>query len=131
MGRELTYSQRVERALLTDYRKAIWRPFLRGVREYALIRIDGENWEGNGLSENALSVEKTKEFGSWDDWKEANRKGFDCTVSFRRNGRTVTTETENLGIRMTDVTTVKDGPAEIYAALSGDQVVLTDIRTGR
>ena len=38
MGRELTYSQRVERALLTDYRKAIWRPFLRGVREYALIR---------------------------------------------------------------------------------------------
>ena len=100
-------------------------------REYALIRIDGENWEGNGLSENALSVEKTKEFGSWDDWKEANRKGFDCTVSFRRNGRTVTTETENLGIRMTDVTTVKDGPAEIYAALSGDQVVLTDIRTGR
>lgn len=100
-------------------------------REYALIRIDGENWEGNGLSENALSVEKTKEFGSWDDWKEANRKGFDCTVSFRRNGRTVTTETENLGIRMTDVTTVKDGPAEIYAALSGDQVVLTNIRTGR
>ena len=100
-------------------------------REYALIRLDGENWEGSGLSENELTVERTKEFGSWDNWKEANRKGIDCTVTFLRKGNTVITETENLGIRMRNVTTANDRPAEIYAALSGDQVVLTNIRTGR
>ena len=37
MGREMTEVQRMEQALLTEYRKAIWRPFMRAIREYALI----------------------------------------------------------------------------------------------
>ena len=37
MGRELNECQRIERSLLTDFRKPIWRPFVRAVREYALI----------------------------------------------------------------------------------------------
>ena len=37
MGRELSACQRVERSLLTDFRKPIWRQFLRAVREYRLV----------------------------------------------------------------------------------------------
>ena len=38
MKRELSYSQRVEQSLLTDFRKSIWRPFMRAIRRYELIR---------------------------------------------------------------------------------------------
>ena len=37
MAREFAPEQAMERALLTVYRKAIWRPFMRAVREYRLI----------------------------------------------------------------------------------------------
>ena len=38
MTRELSYVQDMERRLLTDLRKPIWRPFMRAIRDYALIR---------------------------------------------------------------------------------------------
>ena len=38
MKRELKYSQRVERSLLTDFRKPIWRPFMKAIRKYELIK---------------------------------------------------------------------------------------------
>ena len=38
MKRELNYSQRVERSLLTDFRKPIWRPFMKATRKYELIK---------------------------------------------------------------------------------------------
>ena len=41
MSRELTFAQRVERSLLTDFRKPIWREFLRAVRDYRLV----EPWD--------------------------------------------------------------------------------------
>ena len=37
MSRKLTPVQRMEQMLLTDYRKAIWRPFMRAIRAYALL----------------------------------------------------------------------------------------------
>ncbi len=37
MPRELTFAQRADRAVLADFRKPLWRPFLRAVREYRLI----------------------------------------------------------------------------------------------
>ena len=37
MAREFGFAERVERALLTDFREPIWRPFMRAVREYRLI----------------------------------------------------------------------------------------------
>ena len=42
MPRELDFARRVEQALLTDFRKPIWRPFMRAVRDYRLIEA-GEN----------------------------------------------------------------------------------------
>lgn len=42
--------------------------------EYSLIRLDGENWESEGCSENKLIVNKTEEFDGWDSWKKATRK---------------------------------------------------------
>ena len=38
MKRELSFEQRVEQGLLTEFRKPLWRPFMRAVREYELIR---------------------------------------------------------------------------------------------
>ena len=37
MSRTLTPAQRMEQALLTEYRKSIWRPFMRAVRAYELL----------------------------------------------------------------------------------------------
>ncbi len=37
MARELSFPQEMERWILTEGRKAIWRPFMRGVRMYRLI----------------------------------------------------------------------------------------------
>ena len=38
MAREIAPERVMEQALLTEYRKAIWRPFMRAVHEYRLIR---------------------------------------------------------------------------------------------
>ena len=35
--RQLTFSQQIEQSLLTEYRKAIWRPFMHAIRDYQLI----------------------------------------------------------------------------------------------
>ena len=37
MAREMSYVRRMEQTLLTDMRKAIWRPFMRAVRDYRLL----------------------------------------------------------------------------------------------
>ena len=38
MKRELSDGRRLERSLLTDFRKPIWRPFMRAIRRYKLIQ---------------------------------------------------------------------------------------------
>ncbi|MBR1821598.1 MAG: tRNA 2-thiocytidine biosynthesis protein TtcA [Clostridia bacterium] len=38
MSRELSYCQRLEQSLLTDFRKPIWRPFMKAIRRYELIK---------------------------------------------------------------------------------------------
>ncbi|MBQ8087412.1 MAG: tRNA 2-thiocytidine biosynthesis protein TtcA [Clostridia bacterium] len=38
MSRELTFSQKVESGLLKEFRKPIWRPFMRAIRTYELIQ---------------------------------------------------------------------------------------------
>jgi len=38
MAREFSDAQRMEQALLTQFRKPIWRPFMRAIRDYALIQ---------------------------------------------------------------------------------------------
>ena len=57
-----------------------------------------------------------------------NRAGIECVFSFAREGNTITTTTENIGLYIRNVTTIDDDIADIYAAITGDQVALTNIR---
>ncbi len=105
----------------------------RNYREFACIRLDGENaTEQNqtekNAAENELEVRKNDEFVGWDAWKERNKKGFDCQVSFRRRKNKITMVTENAGIFIKNVTTVSDETQEVYVALTGERCALTNIR---
>ncbi len=100
-----------------------------GYREFALIRIDGEYWETDNDVRNDIIVRKKDGFIGWEEWKEQTKKGIDCEVTFTRKGNTITTVTENMGIYIKNVTVLSDDDTkDIYAALTGDQVALTDIR---
>ena len=97
-------------------------------QEYALIRLDGENWDSTGHAESKLSVSISEEFKGWDNWKAINKKGYDCTVSFRREGNQLTVVTQNHGISIKNVTMLPEDRPEVYAALTGDQAAITNIR---
>ena len=97
-------------------------------KEYALIRLDGENWETVRAAENILTVKKRDDFGGWDTWKEKNKRGYDCEVIFSRKSNIITTVTENCGIYINNMTKVLDGSDNIYVALTGDQCAITNIR---
>ena len=99
--------------------------------EFVCIRIDGENWEGNKIADNTIDINKNENFDGWAGWKEMNKKGFDCTVHFRRHGNKITVTTENGGIAIKSVTVIKEEPPEVYAALTGDQCVITNIKISR
>ncbi len=100
----------------------------KGYLEHALVRFDGENWGSyEDDVKNELLVEKDEDFIDWDVWKDLNKKGFDCVVSFeRRNDRLIMT-TVNQGIHIRNTTHISSD-VKVFAALTGDQVALTDIR---
>lgn len=97
-------------------------------KEYALIKINGEVSEDEGISENKVTMKRKENFPGWDEWKRKNKAGFECSVFFDKKGNSITVSTENLGIYVENTTTILDGTKDIYVALSGDQVALTDIR---
>lgn len=97
-------------------------------REYGLLRLDGENWDSDDYGSNVITVNKTGQFVNWDTWKAKNKEGIDCSVSITRTGGTVTLTTSNLGVEITNVTTMKDPSKDVYIALTGDQCALTNIR---
>ena len=99
-----------------------------GFMEYALIRLDGENWDSDEGVENKLVVHKNDSFTGWDVWKVMNRIGFDCTVSFNRRGNTVTVTTENGGISINNTSILSENVKEVYVAITGDQCAITNIR---
>ncbi|MBO7663366.1 MAG: HD-GYP domain-containing protein [Clostridia bacterium] len=99
-----------------------------GFHEFALVRLDGENWDDrdDGIV-NELTVDRKDYFIGWDAWKEKNKAGFDCTVTFERKGSGVTVTTENFGIFIRNTTYI-DGGRKLFTAITGDQCALTDIR---
>ena len=99
-----------------------------GYMEYAFIRLDGENWEAEELADNKTIVNRNDDFEGWDTWKEANKKGFDCTVHFSVEGNKIITTTQNQGISLRNVTTILVEPPELYVSLTGDQCAITNIR---
>ena len=102
-----------------------------GYREFLLMRLDGENWESDTHVSNVVEISHTGAFVGWNTWKVKNREGLDCRVCIQREGNIVTMTTENLGIVIASVTTVKDEVDELYVALTGDQCLLTNIRITR
>ncbi len=100
----------------------------KNYREFVCVRFDGENWEGTNVADNSILINKTDDFESWQKWKELNKAGLDCTVKLRRQGKKITVVTENGGIAIRSVTTIKVETPEIYVALTGDQCAITNIR---
>ena len=100
-----------------------------GYRELALVRLDGEV-EGLelGSGNNTMVVNKTDEFVNWDKWKERNKHGLECLVNFSKKGNKVTVTAEDAGIIIKNTTVIDKNSGDVYAALTGDQCVLTDIR---
>ena len=96
--------------------------------EYALIRLDGENWDSGDYATNKYTINKPDDNYDWDTWKAKNKEGLDCSVSLKRKGNTITFKSTNLGIEVTNVTTINEEPQKIYIALTGDQCALTNIR---
>ena len=96
-------------------------------KEFGLMRLDGETWKGSGDSDCSLLVDRHN-FDGWDAWKQKNKEGYDCTINFGRDGNKIIAFTVNSGISLKSTTEVKVDVDEIYVALSGDQVALTNIR---
>lgn len=99
-----------------------------GYREYALVRLCGETRKTDDIAQNVISVDKRDSFISWDKWKERNRRGYEAEVEFNKLGNKITIRTENAGIVIENVTTLMDGTHDVYAAITGDMVAITDIR---
>ena len=98
-----------------------------GYREYALIQINGEATGDNDYAENRFFMKKKDAFPGWEEWKRINREGMECSVTITRRDNKILLRTENLGIAIENTCVIHDGGA-VYAALTGDQVALTDIR---
>lgn len=96
--------------------------------EYLLLKMDGENWESAEQVENEVHVEQTGDFEGWKNWMEKNKQGIDCNVKLRREGNMVFLRTQNLGISLNSISTIRDGAKDLYVALTGDQCALSDIR---
>ena len=99
-----------------------------GYKEYALVKLNGEDNGSNEYAQNSFVMKKKDEFKGWESWKDRNKEGLEVEIDFVRRGRRITFSTSNLGIEITNTTTVDDGPDTVYVAITGDQVALTDIR---
>ena len=103
----------------------------KNYREFSLMRLDGECWEGDPDSSIELVVEKTDEFKDWDTWKKLNLEGYDCTVVIERKGNRIDTTTMNGGISIKITTVLAADFDPIYACLTGDQCAITNIRINK
>ena len=99
----------------------------KNYREFALVRLDGENWHTDDQVTNETAVRMTDGFPGWDEWKNRLKAGTDCTILLRREGDAVHIDTENIGIHIHSVITIRGFGGEICAALTGDQCTITDI----
>ncbi len=101
-----------------------------GYREYITLKLNGECDVDEEFVENKFSMKRSDAFPGWESWKEKCKQGMECRVEIERKGNRVNIYTENQGIIMEDVMTVKDfGSADkVYVALTGDECALTDIR---
>ncbi|MCR5725770.1 MAG: diguanylate cyclase [Treponema sp.] len=100
----------------------------KGYREYACIKLNGEDNGSNAFAKNSFHMRRTDAFESWNAWKEANKAGFECRVEIERKGKYIELSTENLGISIENTTEILEPKDAVYAALTGDLCAITDIR---
>lgn len=99
--------------------------------EYLLLKMTGENWNSEEPVENEVLINQTGEFEGWKNWLEKNQQGLDCTLMIRREDNMIFTRTENLGISLNSISTIKDGRKKLYIALTGDQCAISNIHITR
>ena len=99
-----------------------------GYQEYALIKLNGEIESSDEKADNRFVMQRTDEFVGWDQWKQRNKEGLIYDVEFLKKGNRITLLSENLGVDIQNTTYIKDYRKKVYAAITGDQVALTDIR---
>ncbi len=97
-------------------------------REFALVKLNGENEVAGDLAENKFVMKRNDKFPGWEKWKEINKKGLECKVYIKNKGDRITTTTENLGVYIRNTTIVREKTDKVYVALTGDQCAITDIR---
>ena len=102
-----------------------------GFRECMLLRLDGENWESDDYVDNEVFISKTTDFAGWNEWIDKNKQGIDCVVMIRRERNKVFMYTRNLGIVIHSITTIHDEVDNLFVALTGDQVAITNIHVIR
>lgn len=100
----------------------------KGYKEYALIKLNGESSGNTRDAENRLVMKKNDTFPGWDIWKQKYKEGLECSVRFVRKGARIVVSAETLGIEIEHTVQLHDKKSPVYAALTGDQVALTDIR---
>ena len=99
----------------------------KNYRDLAFMRFDGEFWAYDSACSVELNVSKTDDFEGWDAWKEHNREGFDAVVTFMVEHHNITMVTENAGISVISTATVNGVYKPVYAAITGDQIAVTNI----
>ncbi|MCR4694593.1 MAG: HD domain-containing protein [Pseudobutyrivibrio sp.] len=96
--------------------------------EYAMVQMNGEAKSDSTISNNDVVVKNTREFRGWDKWKEKNKEGMECHISFRISGNTLHMAASNTDFKILNTTAFLGMPENLYFALTGDVCAITDIR---
>ena len=97
-------------------------------RDLAFMRFDGEFWECDPGCSAELNAIRNESFEGWDEWKKHNQDGYDAVVTFKKDGNRITIITENAGISIKSTAVLTGIDRKVYAAVTGDQVAITNIR---
>ena len=97
-------------------------------REYALVKLSGENDCDTIYAENSMTNNQSSEFVDWDTWEMKNKEGVECHISFRKKKNSIEIAAEDAGIIIRNTTRIKEMPKVVYFALTGDECAITDIR---
>lgn len=103
----------------------------KNYRELTVVRLDGEGWEEDDHAENRVHVNKLDDFTDWNSFKEKNKAGQDCELLIKIKSGQIDISTEYCGLSIHSITTVTDDIPKLYAALTGDQCAITNIRISR
>ncbi|MBR5090986.1 MAG: HD domain-containing protein, partial [Ruminiclostridium sp.] len=100
----------------------------KNARDLMLTRFDGECWEHDASCTAVTDVKQTEAFGNWDAWMKYNQEGYDTEVRFTVEDNKITVITENAGVSIRNTAVLSDMSQPVYAAITGDQVAITNIR---